>query len=114
MPPRVDPTKCDGCQRESEPLCEQVCPGNLMTLEKETMKAVIRDMSDCWDCMTCTKACPRQAIQTVLQYQLAYFPGKLIPLVGSNSVTWTAIDCHGRVERFVMKTLVSGDDEDDD
>lgn len=114
MPPKIDPTKCDGCQGESEPLCEQVCPGNLMTLEKETAKAIIRDPGDCWDCMTCTKSCPRQAIQTVLQYQLAYFPGKLIPLVGTNSVTWTSIDCHGRVERFVMKTLVSGDDEDED
>ncbi|MFZ5649045.1 MAG: 4Fe-4S binding protein [Bacillota bacterium] len=114
MPPKIDPAKCDGCQGESEPLCEQVCPGNLMTLDKDTAKAVIRDTGDCWDCMTCTKACPRQAIQTVLQYQLAYFPGKLIPLVGTNSVTWTSIDCHGRVERFVMKTLVSGDDEDED
>ncbi|MFZ5652772.1 MAG: 4Fe-4S binding protein [Bacillota bacterium] len=114
MPPKIDPTKCDGCQGESEPLCEQVCPGNLMILEKDTSKAIIRDPGDCWDCMTCTKACPRQAIQTVLQYQLAYFPGKLIPLVGTNSVTWTSIDCHGRVERFVMKTLVSGDDEDED
>jgi len=50
----------------------------------------------------------------VLQYQLAYFPGKLIPMVGTNSVTWTSIDCNGKVERFVMKTLVSGDDEDED
>jgi adenylylsulfate reductase subunit B len=64
--------------------------------------------------MTCTKSCPRQAIQTMLQYQIAYFPGKLIPLVGTNSVTWTSIDCHGRVERFVMKTLVNPDDDDDE
>ncbi len=114
MPPKVDSTKCDSCQGESEPLCEQVCPGNLMTLERETKKAYCREPGDCWDCMTCTKACPRQAIQTMLQYQIAYFPGKLIPLVGTNSVTWTSIDCHGRVERFVMKTLVSSDDEDED
>ena len=114
MPPKVDPVKCDGCQGEGEPLCEQVCPGNLMTLETETKKAFCRDAGDCWDCMTCTKACPRQAIQTQLQYQLAFFPGKLMPLVGTNSVTWTSIDCHGRVERFVIKTFTGDDDEDED
>jgi len=114
MPPKVDPIKCDGCQGEGEPMCEQVCPGNLMTLDPETKKAYCRDAGDCWDCMTCTKYCARQAIQTQLQYQLAFFPGKLIPLVGTNSVTWTSIDCHGKVERFVMKTISGEDDEDDE
>lgn len=114
MPPKVDPLKCDACQGESEPLCEQVCPGNLMTLHKETMKARCRDDGDCWDCMNCTKACPRQAIQTTMQYQLAYFPGKLIPLVGTNSVTWTSIDCNGRVERFVIRTISGSDDDDEE
>lgn len=114
MPPKVDPAKCDACQGESEPLCQQVCPGNLMVLDGKAGKALCRDDGDCWDCMTCTKACPRQAIQTVLQYQLAFFPGKLIPLVGTNSVTWTSIDCHGKVERFVVKTLAGGEGDEDE
>lgn len=114
MPPKVDPIKCDGCQGESEPMCEMVCPGNLMTLDPETKKAYCRDAGDCWDCMTCTKYCARQAIQTQLQYQIACFPGKLIPLVGTNSVTWTSIDSHGKVERFVAKTITGDDDEDED
>ncbi|MHB8182139.1 MAG: 4Fe-4S ferredoxin [Candidatus Desulforudaceae bacterium] len=113
MPPMVIPEKCDGCQGEPEPLCEQVCPGDLMMLDQSVNKAVCRNVGDCWDCMNCTKSCPRQAIQTRLQYQSAFFPGKLIPLVGIHSVTWTLIDCHGNVERFVMKTLAGDEDEEE-
>ncbi|MEW6725863.1 4Fe-4S dicluster domain-containing protein [Desulforudis sp. 1088] len=112
MPPMVVPYKCDGCLGESEPMCEQVCPGDLMTLDPATGKAVCRDPGDCWDCMTCTKVCPRQAIQIRIQYQLAYYPAKLIPLVGSDTITWTLIDSRNRVERFIIKTLAGEDDED--
>lgn len=113
MPPYVIPDQCDGCQGEREPLCELVCPGNLMVIEEPTGKAVCRDVGDCWDCMTCTKYCPRQAIQTRIQYQLAFVPGKLVPVVGPHSVTWTLIDCRGHVERFIMRTLL-GDEEEED
>lgn len=92
-------------------MCEVVCPGNLVVIDKVTGKAVCREPGDCWDCMTCTKACARQAIQTRLQYQLAFFPGKLIPLVGTHSATWTLIDCHGYVERFIMRTLAGEEDD---
>lgn len=112
MPPKVDPAKCDGCFGENEPLCEQVCPGNLMTLNPETNKAFCREPGDCWDCMTCTKACYHQAISTQLSYQIAFFPGKLIPRAGSNSIVWTSIDCHGKVERFFSKTITGEDDDE--
>jgi adenylylsulfate reductase subunit B len=62
--------------------------------------------------MTCTKSCARQAIQTRIQYQLAFYPGKLIPLVGPRSVTWTLVDCHGNVERFIMRTLAGEEDDE--
>jgi len=112
MPPKVDPVKCDGCRGDDVPVCEMVCPGDLMTLDSGVKKAYCREPGDCWDCMTCAKYCPRQAIQTQLSYQIACFPCKLIPLVAHNSVTWTSIDCHGKVERFAIKT-VAGEDDDD-
>ncbi len=103
MPPKVDHTKCDGCRAEEEPLCEQICPGNLMTLN-DAGKAVCRENRDCWDCMSCTKICPQGAIETRLPYQLGYYPAKLIPKVGTNKIIWTCIDINGKVERFVVKT----------
>ena len=105
MPPRVDFTKCDGCKAQDEPLCEQVCPGDLMTLG-ENGKAMCRKTSDCWDCMSCTKICPVGAIETRIPYQLGYHGAKLIPLVGTNTITWTSIDINNKVERFRFKTRV--------
>lgn len=112
MPPKVLVDKCDGCKAEKEPLCEQVCPGNLMTLG-EGNKAICRDDRDCWDCMSCTKACPQSAIETRVPYQIGYHPAKLIPLMGTNRITWTCVDIHGKVERYVIKNRNS-DDEDDE
>ncbi|MDQ0286553.1 adenylylsulfate reductase subunit B [Desulfofundulus luciae] len=53
--------------------------------------------------MSCVKACPNGAIETRLPYQLGYYPAKLIPLVGSNKISWTVVDIHGKVERFTFK-----------
>lgn len=113
MPPYVIPGKCDACQGEEEPLCVQVCPGDLMVIDPATNKAVCRDPGDCWDCMICVKSCTRQAIQTVIQYQLAPVPAKLIPLIRPDSITWTLVDCQGHIERFVMKTLTGEEEEEE-
>ncbi|MEW6264249.1 MAG: 4Fe-4S binding protein [Thermodesulfobacteriota bacterium] len=103
MPPKVDIEKCDGCKAQAEPLCEQICPGDLMTLGPDR-KAFCRSLRDCWDCMSCTKVCPVGAIETRIPYQLGYFGAKLTPMVGANSITWTAVDINGKVERFRYKT----------
>jgi adenylylsulfate reductase, subunit B len=105
MPPRIDLTKCDGCKAQDEPLCEQVCPGDLMTLG-ENNQAMCRETSDCWDCMSCTKVCPVGAIETRVPYQIGYHGAKLIPMVGTNSITWTSIDINENVERFRFKTRI--------
>lgn len=112
MPPKVLINKCDGCKAEKEPLCEQVCPGNLMTLG-EANKAVCRDARDCWDCMSCTKVCPQGAIETRVPYQIGYNSAKLIPMMGTNRISWTCVDIKGKVERYVIKNR-NTDDEDED
>jgi adenylylsulfate reductase subunit B len=66
MPPKVNLQKCDGCKGEKEALCEAICPGDLMCLNSETLKAACRSPRDCWDCMSCVKACPQGAIETRL------------------------------------------------
>lgn len=104
MPPKVDTTKCDGCRGEKEALCEAICPGNIMALDDETNKAYCRAMRDCWDCMSCTKICPKGAIETRIPYQLGYYPAKLVPFSGTGKITWTAVDIKGKVERFTLRT----------
>ena len=102
MPPKVLVDKCNGCGS-----CNEVCPGDLMTLIN--CKAVCRDLRDCWDCMACTKACPRGAIETRIPYQIGYHPAKLIPTMSDKSIDWTCVDIHGKVERFIVKTHNDGD-----
>jgi len=102
MPPKVDIQKCDGCKAEKEPLCVQICPGDLMVLG-ENLKAYCRMLRDCWDCMSCVKACPKGAIETRIPYQIGYHGAKLIPMLGTDTITWTCIDIYGNVERFIYK-----------
>ncbi|ACA59309.1 4Fe-4S ferredoxin, iron-sulfur binding domain protein [Candidatus Desulforudis audaxviator MP104C] len=104
MPPRVDNVKCDGCRNEREALCELICPGNLMALDTETNKGYCRSPRDCWDCMSCTKICPKGAIETRIPYQLGYYSAKLVPFTGTGKMTWTVVDIDGKVERFTFRT----------
>lgn len=104
MPVYVVKDKCDGCKGKEEPLCEQICIGDLMTLSPDTGKAYCRALRDCWDCMSCTKICPKGAIEQRIPYQLGYHGAKLIPMMGTDSITWTCVDIDGKVERFSFRT----------
>lgn len=52
----IDREKCIGCTQ-----CANVCPGNLIRMDAEN-KATIPYPEDCWDCMSCMKACPKKAL----------------------------------------------------
>jgi len=99
MPPITDLEKCDGCQGEGEPLCEQVCPGDLMRLG-EDKKGFCIMARDCWDCMSCIKACPKGALETRIPYQIGYRDAKLIPMMGTDNITWTCVDLNGKTDRY--------------
>lgn len=103
MPPRVNLEKCNGCEGREESCCEEVCPGNLMAVDEATMKAYCRSTRDCWDCMSCIKACPRNALETRIPYQLGYCKATLKPFMGKNSITWKCIDIHGNVKTYKYK-----------
>lgn len=100
MPPIVDPHKCNGCQGRAETFCEEICPGDLMALDTTTGKAFLRSARDCWDCMSCVKACPRNALETKMPYQLGYFKASLRPIMGKNTITWKCRDIHGKETTF--------------
>lgn len=103
MPPRVDLKKCNGCEGREESCCEEVCPGDLMAVNAETMKAFCRSLRDCWDCMSCIKACPKNALETRIPYQLGYHRATLKPIAGKNTITWKCTDIFGRVTTYKYK-----------
>ncbi|MBP3730897.1 MAG: 4Fe-4S binding protein [Mailhella sp.] len=100
MPPKVDTNKCNGCNGRAESCCEQVCPGDLMLVSAQTGKAICRNPRECWDCMSCVKACPRGALETKMPYQLGYFKATLRPYVGKNFITWKCRDINGNEQTF--------------
>ncbi len=55
---------------------------------------------DCWDCMSCVKMCPRNAIETRMPYQLGYHKARLVPLMGKNSITWKCTDINGQTVTY--------------
>ena len=63
MPSFVIPDKCDGCKALDKTACQYICPNDLMVLNKETMKAYNQDPPMCWECYSCVKICPTQAIE---------------------------------------------------
>ena len=57
---KIDKNQCVGCNK-----CKNVCPGNLITMDKDN-KAIIKYPKDCWGCASCIKECPVEAIKYYL------------------------------------------------
>lgn len=107
MPPIVNPQKCTGCSPKEESRCEEICPGDLMAVSRETGKAYCRNPRDCWDCMSCVKACPNGAIETRMPYQLGYFKARLRPIMGKNVITWKCVDIYGKTRTYTYRNRTS-------
>ena len=63
MPSYVIPDKCDGCKALDKTACQYICPNDLMVLNKDLMKAYNQEPEMCWECYSCVKICPNQAIE---------------------------------------------------
>jgi adenosine phosphosulfate reductase beta subunit len=63
MPSFVIPEKCDGCKALDKTACQYICPNDLMVLDKEQMKAYNQEPEMCWECYSCVKMCPVQAVE---------------------------------------------------
>ncbi|PKN06715.1 MAG: 4Fe-4S ferredoxin [Deltaproteobacteria bacterium HGW-Deltaproteobacteria-8] len=103
MPPKVQHHKCNGCAGLPESRCEEACPGDLMVVDEATGKAYCRSTRDCWDCMSCTKACPAAAIETRIPYQLGYHKASLRPIMGKDRIIWKCVDIHGQETSYEYK-----------
>ena len=54
-------TRCDGCGH-----CVDICPSDIMHIDKETRRAVNIEPNMCWECYSCVKACPQTVSYTHL------------------------------------------------
>jgi len=57
MPTFVYMTRCDGCGH-----CVDICPSDIMHIDKTYRRALNIEPNMCWECYSCVKACPQHAI----------------------------------------------------
>ena len=57
MPTFVYMTRCDGCGH-----CVDICPSDIMHIDETIRRAVNIKPNFCWECYSCVKACPQNAI----------------------------------------------------
>jgi adenylylsulfate reductase subunit B len=100
MPSFVNPEKCDGCKAIDRTACQYVCPNDLMVLNKETEKAYNQEPDACWECYSCVKICPTQAIDVRGYADFVPLGASVVPMRGTDSIMWTVQFRDGSLKRF--------------
>jgi len=95
MTVRIDLERCNGCDKRSEGFCEEICPGDLFY--RDAGKARLREPSDCWDCFSCVKACPREALCIELPFQISESRHRLSARIKSDHIEWKMHDVQGNL-----------------
>ena len=112
MPSFVITEKCDGCQGQDKTACMYICPHDLMALKKVVdkdtnevkMKGGNQEPVQCWECYSCVKICPQQAIEIRCYADFAPLGGSVFPMPGSDSIMWTIKFRNGEIKRFKFPT----------
>ena len=110
MPTFVDPSKCDGCKGGEKTACMYICPNDLMILDPQEMKAFNQEPDACWECYSCVKICPQNAIEVRHYADIVPLGGSVQSLRGSDSIMWTIKFRSGLTKRFKfpIRTTVEG------
>jgi adenylylsulfate reductase subunit B len=104
MPSFVITQKCDGCKALDKTACQYICPNDLMLLDKETGKARNRAPEMCWECYSCVKICPVQAIEVRGYADFMPLGGVVQPLRSTDAILWSIRFRNGEVKRFKFPT----------
>ena len=100
MPSFVIQEKCDGCKGGDKTACMYICPNDLMVLEPNEMKAYNQEPDQCWECFSCVKICPTQAVEIRGYADFVPMGGQVTPMRSTDSIMWTVKFRNGSVKRF--------------
>jgi adenylylsulfate reductase subunit B len=64
------------------------------------MKSFNQEPEQCWECYSCVKICPQQAIEARHYADVVPLGGMVQPLRGSDSIMWTIKFRNGTLKRF--------------
>jgi len=100
MPSYVIAEKCDGCKGGDKTACMYICPNDLMVLDTTAMKAYNQEPDQCWECFSCVKICPTQAIEVRGYSDFVPLGSSIMPMMSSEDVMWTCKFRNGLIKRF--------------
>lgn len=109
MPSFVIVDKCDGCKALDKTACQYICPNDLMSLNKDTMKAFNLEPEMCWECYNCVKICPTQAIEVRGYADFMPLGAQATPMKSSDSIIWTVKFRNGTLKRFKFPTRTTAE-----
>jgi len=98
MPTFVYMTSCDGCGE-----CVDICPSDIMHIDPTHRRAYNIEPNFCWECYSCVKACPQNAIDVRGYADFAPL-GHSVRVrreEDKNSVSWKVVFRDGREKNFV-------------
>ena len=76
-----------------------ICPMDLMKLDTATGKGFNQEPDLCWECYSCVKMCPNNAIEMRGYADVMPMGATLKPVRGTHSIIWTANYRDGRVKQ---------------
>ena len=100
MPSFVIVEKCDGCKALDKTACQYICPNDLMVLNKEKMKAFNQEPEMCWECYSCVKICPVQAVEVRGYADFVPMGAMVTPMRSTDAIMWTVKFRNGMLKRF--------------
>jgi adenylylsulfate reductase subunit B len=71
-----------------------------MVLEPNEMKAYNQEPDQCWECFSCVKICPTQAIEVRGYADFVPLGSNVMPMLGTEDVMWTCKFRNGTIKRF--------------
>ena len=98
MPTFVYMTDCDGCGH-----CVDICPSDIMHIDPTHRRALNIEPNFCWECYSCVKACPQNAIDVRGYAEFAPMGHKVRVLreEENQTISWKIRFRDGREKSFV-------------
>jgi len=98
MPTFVYMTRCDGCGH-----CVDICPSDIMHIDPTYRRAVNIEPNMCWECYSCVKACPQNAIDCrgYADFAPLGHSVRVLREEEKGTISWKIKFRDGRVKNFV-------------
>jgi adenylylsulfate reductase subunit B len=71
-----------------------------MVLNKDLMKAYNQEPEMCWECYSCVKICPVQAVEVRGYADFVPMGANVTPMRSTDSIMWTVKFRNGMLKRF--------------